>query len=221
MTAAAPVLMNRIYRHQRHVYDLTRAYYLLGRDRLIDGLNAGPGERVLEIGCGTGRNLVCAAQKYPDARFYGIDVSTEMLATARRSISRAGLSARLQVAVADATATSPRDLFGTDAFEHVFVSYTLSMIPDWTAAIDAALRALAPGGELQIIDFGDQRDLPASFRSCLRHWLALFHVTPRDDLEDALARRAATRGAHLSVARPYRGYAQHMVLRLSGSSRLD
>ena len=51
-------LMDRIYRHQRHIYDLTRKYYLLGRDELITAL-APPGNgSVLEIGCGTGRNLL-------------------------------------------------------------------------------------------------------------------------------------------------------------------
>ena len=49
--------MNRMYRRQRHIYDGTRRYYLLGRDRLISGLKPAPGASVLEIGCGTGRNL--------------------------------------------------------------------------------------------------------------------------------------------------------------------
>ena len=74
--------MNRMYRRQRHIYDGTRRYYLLGRDRLIAGLQPAAGANVLEIGCGTGRNLVLAAGLYPDARFFGIDVSTEMLTSA-------------------------------------------------------------------------------------------------------------------------------------------
>src|ERR1700733_15191750 len=74
--------MNHMYRWQRHFYDGTRRYYLLGRDQLISGLQPGAGENVLEIGCGTGRNLVLAAQLYPDAQFFGVDVSTEMLTSA-------------------------------------------------------------------------------------------------------------------------------------------
>ena len=74
--------MNRMYRRQRHIYDATRRYYLLGRDRLIAGLHPAAGASVLEIGCGTGSNLVHAARLYPDARFFGIDISTEMLTSA-------------------------------------------------------------------------------------------------------------------------------------------
>ncbi|TIV98235.1 MAG: SAM-dependent methyltransferase, partial [Mesorhizobium sp.] len=51
-------LMDGVYRWQRHIYDLTRKYYLLGRDRLIDGLDVPRGGTVLELGCGTGRNIV-------------------------------------------------------------------------------------------------------------------------------------------------------------------
>ncbi len=76
--------MDAIYRYQRYVYDATRKFYLLGRDRVIDELAPPPGGRVLEIACGTGRNLIAAARRYPGARFYGFDISTAMLDTARR-----------------------------------------------------------------------------------------------------------------------------------------
>jgi S-adenosylmethionine-diacylgycerolhomoserine-N-methlytransferase len=49
--------MNGIYRYQRHIYDATRKWFLLGRGRLISRLDIAPGSRVLEVGCGTGRNL--------------------------------------------------------------------------------------------------------------------------------------------------------------------
>ena len=72
-----------MYRYQRHIYDLTRKYYLLGRDRLIAGLDVPPGGTVLEVGCGTGRNLVLAARRYPAARLFGLDISAAMLDTAQ------------------------------------------------------------------------------------------------------------------------------------------
>jgi S-adenosylmethionine-diacylgycerolhomoserine-N-methlytransferase len=89
------------------------------------------------------------------------------------------------------------------------------MIPDWQAVIDGSIAILAPGGELHIVDFGGQRRLPGLFRTLLRRWLALFHVTPRDDLEQALRARAQGAGASLVFERPYRDYAQYAVLRLA------
>jgi S-adenosylmethionine-diacylgycerolhomoserine-N-methlytransferase len=207
-------LMNRTYRHQRHIYDLTRKYFLLGRDRLLDDLAPRDGDAVLEVGCGTGRNLAVAAARYPTARLFGIDVSTEMLSSASASIARAGLAPQVRLAHADATCFDPQPLFGIARFDRIFVSYSLSMIPQWEAVIDHALSVLGPGGELHIVDFGGQRRLPGVFRTLLRRWLAVFHVTPRDDLEGALRTRAQARNALLIFARPYRDYAQYAVLRL-------
>ena len=206
-------LMNRTYRHQRYIYDFTRKYYLLGRDRLIAEIEARDGARVLEIGCGTGRNLIVAARKYPGAQCFGIDVSTEMLNSAIGAISRAGLTARIRIAHGDATRFDPDSLFGIARFDRIFVSYSLSMIPQWRGVLDTAVSLLAPDGELRIVDFGGQERLPGAIRWLLRRWLAMFHVTPCDDLEAILTARAAATGASLVFERPYRGYAQYATLR--------
>jgi len=206
-------LMNRTYRHQRHFYDFTRKYYLLGRDRLIAEIDASDGIRVLEIGCGTGRNLIVAARRYPGARCFGIDVSTEMLNCAIRAIIRAGLAARISVAHGDATRLDPQYLFGIAQFDRIFFSYSLSMIPRWHDALDMAIALLAPNGELRIIDFGGQERLPGAFRRLLRRWLVAFHVVPCDNLEAILTARATATGATIAFERPYRGYAQYATLR--------
>ena len=86
------------------------------------------------------------------------------------------------------------------------------MIPEWRGVLDVAMSLLAPDGELRIVDFGGQEGLPGVFRRLLRRWLALFHVTPCDDLEAGLQARAAAAGALLVFARPYRGYAQYAVM---------
>jgi len=137
--------MDAIYRTQRHFYDLTRKYYLLGRDRLIRHLSPPPGGSVLEIGCGTGRNLIVAAKAWPDAHFFGIDISEAMLETARAKVAKAGLSDRITLAQGDATAFDAQALFGRPAFDRVFQSYTLSMIPDWQGAIREAAAKIALG----------------------------------------------------------------------------
>jgi S-adenosylmethionine-diacylgycerolhomoserine-N-methlytransferase len=210
--AEATGRMNRMYRLQRHIYDGTRRYYLLGRDQMIAGLQPAPGARVLEIGCGTGRNLVLAAKRYPDARFVGVDVSTEMLTSALSAISRHGLASHIRVAHGDAAAFDPEFSFGIPCFDHVMISYSLSMIPDWERVLDSAISHLAPGGRMHVVDFGSQERLPGLTRRLLLRWLTLFDVTPRDDLEQVLLARAKACRAELKFERPFRGYAQYAVL---------
>lgn len=197
--------MDAIYRSQRHVYDLTRKYYLLGRDRLIDRLAPPPGGSILEIGCGTGRNLILAARRWPEARLFGLDISEAMLETATANVAKAGLLHRIRFAPADATHFDAQQMFNESAFDRIFQSYTLSMIPDWQGALSEAVRHLALDGQLHIVDFGQQENLPAAFRTALFAWLARFHVAPRADLQTALARAAGPRPSHLTPL--YRGYA--------------
>ena len=211
-TLANAGLMDRIYRRQRHVYDFSRKYYLLGRDRLIDGLAPPPGGRVLEIGCGTARNLIAVAHRHPATPLFGIDLSLEMLDTARRRVEREGLDGRVRLAHADATHFDPALLFGVPGFSRIFFSYTLSMIPEWERALAQSVVWLQPGGELHLVDFGGQERLPRWFRGSLRQWLALFHVLPRDTLEAALARLPG--GIEVRrFERPHLGYAQYAVCR--------
>ena len=209
----AAALMDRMYRHQRHIYDLSRKYYLIGRDEAIARLDPAPGEAVLEIGCGTGRNLIKAARAYPQTRFYGLDVSREMLDTAEAAIRRAGLHERIAVAHGDAAAFDPKALFGREAFERVMISYALSMIPPWREALGQALDVVAPGGALHIVDFGDCAGLPGPFKTALRRWLSAFDVTPRDDLGATIAALAGARGLSAETQDWRRGYATLAVAR--------
>lgn len=172
-------LMDKVYRNQRHLYDFTRKYYLFGRDSLIAGLDLEHGERVLEIGCGTARNLIAMARRYPRARFYGLDASTEMLKTAAQAVERAGLNDRIRLVHGFAEQASPA-LFGEDKpFDRAIFSYSLSMIPDWEQALSVAQSALSPAGRIHVVDFGDFDGLPRPLAGLLRRWLALFHVEPR------------------------------------------
>jgi S-adenosylmethionine-diacylgycerolhomoserine-N-methlytransferase len=209
----AAALMDRMYRRQRHVYDFSRKFYLLGRDEAILGLRAAPGDKVLEIGCGTGRNLVKLARAYPEPRLFGLDVSREMLATAAASSARGGFASRIALAQGDATAFDPQALFGCASFERIMISYALSMIPPWRAALARALDTVAPGGSLHIVDFGDCDGLPGPFKAGLRRWLAAFDVTPRDDLNATLEALAAERGMACESESRFRGYAVLAVAR--------
>ena len=168
--------MDRMYRLQRYFYDLTRKYYLLGRDQLLNEMKVQPGERVLEAGCGTARNLIILAKRHPDAHFFGLDASAAMLETAQAKADAAGVTNLvLKTALAD-DFTAEGTFSLPDKFDKIFFSYSISMIPPWRESIENALANLNPGGELFIVDFYDQRDLPAPFRRFLRWWLAKFHV---------------------------------------------
>jgi len=205
--------MDRIYGWQTGLYDVTRAYYLLGRDRLIETLAPPPGARVLEIGCGTGRNLIQSMHRWPDAHLFGIDISRVMLTKARRSILAAGGIDHISISHGDATCFDPVETFGAANFQRIYFSYTLSMIPEWIEALDHAAQMLPAGGALLIADFGDQRGLPLWFRKILRDWLSIFHVTPRDDFEPVLQALAKARGLNCEFISLYRGYSFLAALR--------
>jgi S-adenosylmethionine-diacylgycerolhomoserine-N-methlytransferase len=197
--------MDAVYRFQRHIYDVTRKPYLLGRDPLIRALAVPAGGRVLEIGCGTARNLLCIARRYPGAECYGVDISAAMLQTARQSI--AGDGANVRVALGDAAGFDPQALFGIARFDRVVISYALSMIPAWQDALSHAASLVAPGGSLHIADFGDQREMPAFFRNALFAWLARFSVTPRLDLGSHARAIAAAHGHSCRFRQILGGYA--------------
>ncbi len=207
--------MDRIYRHQRYIYDATRRYYLFGRNEMLAALAPSEHGSVLEIGCGTARNLALAARRYPNARLYGVDVSAEMLKTAVQLLRTRGLDGRIRLAEGDATDFSGAELFGVPAFDRIFVSYALSMIPDWEAVIARAADQLAPGGALHIVDFGSMERMPAPGRRALEAWLRRFSVTPRRDLDAAARRIAEARGFDCSFRHGRLDYAAHVVLRRS------
>jgi len=204
-------LMDRMYRYQRYIYDATRKYYLFGRDTMIRELEAPPGASVLEVGCGTGRNLALIGDLYSGVRLFGLDISAEMLASARAKLGRKNRPAATLI-VADATNFSAAD-FGESGFDRIVISYALSMIPEWERAIDAAIAALKPGGSLHIADFGQQEGWPGGFRRLLQAWLRRFHVTPREMLFDVLHRNAERQGAALELESIGRGYAWLAVYR--------
>jgi len=201
-------LMDSVYRGQRHFYDLTRKYYLFGRDTLIEGLDARPGMRVLEVACGTGRNLAKIAKAWREVRLFGLDISEEMLKNARKAL---GENATL--GEGDACNFDSQQLLGEDGFERIVLSYSLSMIPDWETALDHAAAQLAPEGELHIVDFGDLSGLPRPLERMLHAWLAKFHVQTRSALPDAAKRMAAARELTHNQSRGKLGYFQLHVLK--------
>ncbi|MEL6922258.1 MAG: methyltransferase domain-containing protein [Pseudomonadota bacterium] len=205
-------LMDGVYRSQRHFYDLTRKYYLLGRDLALESMAPAPGQSVLEIGCGTGRNLALAAKLFPAARLFGFDISSEMLKSADEKMAKSGITDRVRLAQADATNFDPQALFNEAGFDRILISYAVSMIPVWDDAIRHAATQLKPGGKLHVIDFGQQANLPKWFRSGLHAWLAKFHVEPRANLKQVLDEAAQAISGTAKLESLYRDYAWHGIV---------
>ena len=207
------VRMARMYRPQKHIYDLTRKYYLLGRDRLIAGLDLASGQTLLDVGCGTGRNLALIGRRYPKARLFGLDAAEPMLEVAAARLARDGIQATLAHGTAETL--DPANQFGVaGGFDRVTISYCLSMVDEPEAALRAAAGALAPGGSLHVVDFGDMAELPRWFAALMRTWLAKFHVRHRPEVERTLAALARERGAGLDRVAIGRRYALLWRLRL-------
>jgi S-adenosylmethionine-diacylgycerolhomoserine-N-methlytransferase len=179
-------LMDSVYRYQRYIYDFTRKYYLFGRDRLIRDMALGRDETVLEVGCGTARNLIAMARRYPGARLYGLDASHEMLKTAQKHVAKAGLSHRIILRHGYAEDLTPALFARSEPFDRIVFSYSLSMIPDWYQGLNASRAALDPGGRLHVVDFGDLTGLGPAGARLMRTWLKLFHVEPRVEILRAL-----------------------------------
>lgn len=198
--------MDRMYRYQRYFYDLTRKYYLLGRDKLIAQMAIQPNENVLEVGCGTGRNLAILANKFPKSNFYGLDASSVMIEESQKKVDKYSLkNVNLQIALADDF--TYQTTFNLDKpFDAIYFSYSISMIPPWKESIANAINNLKSGGSFYIVDFYDQKDLPKWFQKMLKGWLKQFHVQFWGDLMphlESLEKQGLGKLTVTSIARRY------------------
>jgi S-adenosylmethionine-diacylgycerolhomoserine-N-methlytransferase len=172
----APSAIERYYRLHSGIYDATRWSFLFGRAAILDDIAAtAKPARILEVGCGTGKNLVALARRFPLATITGVDLSATMLARARRKVTRFGTRVRLLHRAYDAPISDP------PGFDLVLFSYALSMFnPGYDTAITAAHRDLAPDGHIAVVDFHDT-PLPAFAR-----WMGVNHVRMDGQLRSPL-----------------------------------
>jgi ubiquinone/menaquinone biosynthesis C-methylase UbiE len=126
-------------RYDRQIAFLERHWFTGGREWVCSRAHG----RVLEIAVGTGRNLPFYR---PDVTITGIELSTEMLALARKRAAELGLTADLREGDAQALP------FADGSFDTVLCALSLCTIPDPARAIGEMDRVLAPGGTLLLID---------------------------------------------------------------------
>lgn len=155
-------------------YDRGIALLTLGRIRQVHECIASlvrPGDRVLEVGCGTGAlTLHCARQ---GAQVTAIDISPRMLAVARRRTSAAGLADQVQWHLMDAA--SATDHFAPDSFDAIVLSLILSELDEDELhyVLLGCWRLLTASGSLIIADEVVPRALPAR----LLFWLVRIPLT--------------------------------------------
>lgn len=158
--------LERYYRLHARIYDLTRWTFLRGRKVLSAQVASclAP-QRILEVGCGTGTNLLSLGRLFPQASLWGLDLSADMLAVAAKKLREFGPRLRLIQAPYD------RPLAPASPFDLVLFSYALSMFnPGWDQALKVAHLDLSPCGSIAIVDFHD------SASKAFKKWMGLNHV---------------------------------------------
>ena len=190
--------LQRFYAPQAEHYDHFRERLLQGRRELIERLAPQPGNTVVELGGGTGRNLEFFGPRMLSLeRVDVVDICPALLDVARKRCDAwPGVARAIQADAAHYQPEWPVD--------RVYFSYSLTMMPDWRAAIENAVRMLKPGGLLGVVDFyvSSNRPEPGFVRHSLLarrfwpRWFAHSGVHPSADHLPAL--REHTRLVHCS-----------------------
>ncbi len=137
---------NKAYRRYAPIYDAVFGPILhQGRKRIVQGMDCQPGERILEVGVGTGLSLPL----YPrNVDVTGIDVSADMLKRARERVRRRGLGNVEAIREMDALNMD----FPDARFDRTVVMYVVSCVEDVRRLIDEIRRVTKPGGEIFIVN---------------------------------------------------------------------
>jgi S-adenosylmethionine-diacylgycerolhomoserine-N-methlytransferase len=154
--------LESFYRRQATSYDAFRRRLLPGRDELMRLLDLPGGGVWIDMGGGTGANLDFAAGRLRTlSQVYVVDLCPALLDVAAERIRESAWT-NVSTVLDDAVTFTP-----DRPADVVTFSYSLTMIPDWFAAIDHAARMLKPGGQIGVVDFHVSRKHPR--RGCTRH----------------------------------------------------
>lgn len=200
MKAAADTAIERYYRLHSGIYDATRWSFLFGREAILERAEQGQGRvrRILEVGCGTGRNLVGLCRRFQRADVVGVDLSPAMLELSARKVKPYGSRVRLLRQAYDAPIAPEQP------FDLILFSYALSMFnPGFEAAIEAASADLAPGGRIAVVDFHDSRF------GAFERWMGVNHVRMNGQLQPRLHAHFASEIDELRAA--YGGLWRYLI----------
>lgn len=147
--------MEAFYSGQAESYDDFRRRLLPGRAELFRSIGVRPGSVWVDMGGATGSNLEYLGDVVDSlGHVYIVDLADSLLDIARLRVQREGWT-NVTTVTGDATTFRP-----PDSVDVVTFSYSLTMIPDWFAAVENACAMLRPGGRIGVIDFYVSRKFP-------------------------------------------------------------
>ncbi len=154
--------IKRIYAYYSRVYDfIFKRWFFPRQQYAIQALNISPGQRVLDLGVGTGFSLPLYPQQ---ARVVGVDLSSKMLREARKKVLRERLS-HVDLLEMDAAHLA----FPDNTFDCVIVAFVISVVPDPLQVLAEIKRVSKPEGQIVIINhFQSQNKLMAQ----LEKWVS-------------------------------------------------
>lgn len=148
--------MDGFYSKQANQYDHFRNRFLHGREDLFKNLPVPENGVWIDVGGGTGMNLVNLGDKIRHLKkVYIVDLAESLLNVARQRIQDEGWT-NVEVICADATEWTPPE----GKADVVTFSYSLTMIPDWYSALERAVGNLKPDGVIGVVDFYISRSMP-------------------------------------------------------------
>ena len=153
------------YRRYARVYDIVfGGIFQPGRKAIVERMHCRPGDRVLEVGVGTGLSFPL----YPkDILVTGIDISRDMLAVAQARKTRGQLNNIVQLSVMDAENMA----FSDSSFDKVVAMHVASVVPNPVRLVDEMRRVCKPDGRLVFVNhFHSQNPMLGALESLIAPW---------------------------------------------------